>query len=79
MRLILIAFAICLSIGFVAKPANARARPARQTDKDAAHSTGDYRKTWKDGPNLYRFEGSSGGCRYSGSVSPSGYHLDRSC
>jgi hypothetical protein len=50
--------------------------PDTSTD---ANPTGDYRKTWKVGPNGYGFEGISGGCHYSGTVSPSGYHLDRSC
>ncbi len=81
-------FLIALAATAAFATANAKAAtsaPMQQTAADTpaaspdASPTGDYRKTWKVGPNSYGFEGVSGGCHYSGSVSPSGYHLDRSC
>jgi hypothetical protein len=62
----------------------AASNPVQQTDEPGTGSTatpagGDWHKTWKLGPDRYGFEGVSGGCHYSGTVSPSSYHLDRSC
>ncbi len=60
-------------------PAQQNAAAESQAANTDANPKGDYRKTWKEGPNSYGFRGISGGCRYSGTVSPTAYHLDRSC
>jgi hypothetical protein len=86
MRAFLIA--VATAAAFAAEAANAATSPPTQqsaaADKqdasnDAGATGGDWRKTWKEGPDRYGFEGVSGGCHYSGTVSPSAYHLDRSC
>jgi Ni/Co efflux regulator RcnB len=74
------AFAAASAKAATSMPTQQTAAAEQKDASNAANSTsGDWRKTWKEGANTYRFEGISGGCHYSGSVSPSGYHLDRSC
>jgi hypothetical protein len=72
-----------IAASLLASMALAQASPAPPpNDKQNAggHAAdGDWRKTWKLGPDRYAFEGMSGGCHYSGTVTPSGYHYDRSC
>lgn len=79
----MITIRIALAIAFVgtgAHAAIATARPVPQMTKDGdVAPMRDYRRTWKEGPNTYGFEGASGGCHYHGTVGPSAYHLDRSC
>jgi opacity protein-like surface antigen len=79
MRIFLIVAALYLmNAAVAAAAAQQTAAPAAATGASAA-AGGDWRKTWKVGPDRYAFEGVSGGCHYSGTVSPSSYHLDRSC
>jgi hypothetical protein len=76
MRIILIAAASVLAGAALAQTSP----PPNDTQHASGNATGgDWRKTWKLGPDRYAFEGVSGGCHYSGAVTPSGYHYDRSC
>ncbi|MGH6817315.1 MAG: hypothetical protein ACREC1_00910 [Methylovirgula sp.] len=75
MRIILIAAASVLASAALAQTSP----PPNDTQQVSGNATGDWRKTWKLGPDRYAFEGVSGGCHYSGTVTPSGYHYDRSC
>ncbi len=74
MRIILIAAASVL-----AHAAMAQTAPPPTDQPVGGHAGGDWRKTWKLGPDRYAFEGMAGGCHYSGTVTPSGYHYDRTC
>jgi hypothetical protein len=75
MRIILIAAASVL-----ANAAVAQTTPPNDKPNTNGHAVAkDWRKTWKLGPDRYAFEGMAGGCHYSGTVTPSGYHYDRSC
>jgi hypothetical protein len=75
MRIIPIALAFVL-----ASAALAQASPPSDKQNASGHAAGkDWRRTWQLGPDRYAFEGMSGGCHYSGTVTPSGYHYDRSC
>ncbi len=74
MRIILIAVA-----SVMAGAALAQTSSNDKPDASGVAAGKDWRKTWKLGPDRYAFEGMAGGCHYSGTVTPSGYHYDRSC
>ncbi len=76
MRIMLIAAASVLASAAVAQTSPSPS----DRQNTSGHVVGkDWRRTWKLGPDRYAFEGMSGGCHYSGTVTPSGYHYDRSC
>jgi hypothetical protein len=78
MRIILIVAASVLASAALAQ--TSPSPPPNDKPRVSGDLTGNnWRKTWKLGPDRYAFEGVSGGCHYSGTVTPSGYHYDRSC
>ena len=52
---------------------------ARPAEYRTASYNGGQGATWKTGRNEYGFEGTFGGCRFTGFSGPRGYKLDRNC
>jgi hypothetical protein len=56
-----------------------RSHHARSEARSFGAGSSSESAVWRTGGGAYRFSGSFGGCQYRGSVSASGYHIDRTC